>query len=229
MVRNTYIYPPAPSMRIIADIIEYTAQHMPKFNSISISGYHMQEAGATQALELAFTLADGLEYVRAALAKGMDVDAFAGRLSFFFAIGMNFYLEVAKMRAARLLWAALVKEFKPKIRQVDDAAHPLPDLRLVAHRAGPLQQRRPHRHRGDGRGVRRHPVAAHQLARRGHRPADRLLGPHRPQHPADPPGGDAHPSVVDPWGGSYMMESLTRGHGRRRPGRSSRRSRRWAA
>jgi len=114
MVRNTYIYPPSPSMRIIADIIEYTAQNMPKFNSISISGYHMQEAGATQALELAFTLADGKEYVKTAIAKGMDVDAFAGRLSFFFAIGMNFYLEVAKLRAARLLWWRIMKEFKPK-------------------------------------------------------------------------------------------------------------------
>jgi len=114
MVRNTYIYPPAPSMRIIADIIEYTATHMPKFNSISISGYHMQEAGATQALELAFTLADGEEYVKTAIAKGLDVDAFAGRLSFFFAIGMNFYLEVAKLRAARLLWWRIMKKFKPK-------------------------------------------------------------------------------------------------------------------
>jgi len=114
MVRNTYIFPPAPSMRIIGDIIEYTAQRMPKFNSISISGYHMQEAGANQALELAFTLADGKEYVKTALAKGLDVDGFAGRLSFFWAIGMNFYLEVAKMRAARLLWCRIMKEFNPK-------------------------------------------------------------------------------------------------------------------
>jgi len=114
MVRNTYIYPPAPSMRIIGDIIGYTAKHMPKFNSVSISGYHMQEAGATQALELALTLADGKEYVRTALATGMDVDEFAGRLSFFFAIGMNFYLEVAKLRAARLLWWRIMKDFAPK-------------------------------------------------------------------------------------------------------------------
>jgi methylmalonyl-CoA mutase len=114
MVRNTYIYPPEPSMRIIADIIGYTAKHMPKFNSISISGYHMQEAGATQALELAFTLADGREYVKTAIASGMDVDEFAGRLSFFFAIGMNFYLEVAKLRAARLLWWRIMDEFNPK-------------------------------------------------------------------------------------------------------------------
>ncbi|MBZ8142319.1 methylmalonyl-CoA mutase [Rubrivivax gelatinosus] len=117
MVRNTYIYPPEPSMRIVADIIEYTAHHMPKFNSISISGYHMQEAGANQALELAFTLADGKEYVKTATARGLDVDEFAGRLSFFWAIGMNFYLEIAKMRAARLLWCRIMKGFgakKPK-------------------------------------------------------------------------------------------------------------------
>ncbi len=111
MVRNTYIYPPAPSMRIVGDIIEYTARRMPRFNSISISGYHMQEAGANQALELAFTLADGKEYVKTALAKGLDVDDFAGRLSFFWAIGMNFYLEIAKMRAARLLWCRIMQGF----------------------------------------------------------------------------------------------------------------------
>jgi len=114
MVRNTYIYPPAPSMRIVADIIEYTAQRMPKFNSISISGYHMQEAGATAVQELAFTLADGLDYVRAALSKGLKVDEFAPRLSFFFAIGMNFFMEVAKLRAARFLWAKLMRQFDPK-------------------------------------------------------------------------------------------------------------------
>lgn len=114
MVRNTYIYPPAPSMRIVADIIAYTAKEMPKFNSISISGYHMQEAGATAVQELAFTLADGLEYVRAALSKGLDVDAFAPRLSFFFAIGMDFFMEVAKLRAARFLWARIMRRFEPK-------------------------------------------------------------------------------------------------------------------
>ena len=114
MVRNTYVYPPEPSMRIIADIIEYTATEMPKFNSISISGYHMQEAGANLVQELAYTLADGREYVRAALARGMDVDQFAGRLSFFFAIGMNFFMEIAKLRAARLLWTRIMSEFDPK-------------------------------------------------------------------------------------------------------------------
>jgi methylmalonyl-CoA mutase len=114
MVRNTYIYPPAPSMKIIADIIEYTSKNMPKFNSISISGYHMQEAGATAVQELAFTIADGLEYARSALAKGLDIDDFAPRLSFFFAIGMNFFMEISKLRAARLLWARVIKQFEPK-------------------------------------------------------------------------------------------------------------------
>ena len=111
LVRNTYIYPPEPSMRIVADIIEYTSKHMPRFNSVSISGYHMQEAGATAVQELGFTLADGLEYVRAAVGRGLDVDAFAGRLSFFFAIGMNFFMEIAKLRAARLLWARIMNRF----------------------------------------------------------------------------------------------------------------------
>ena len=113
MVRNTYIYPPEPSMRIVADIITYTATNMPKFNSISISGYHMHEAGATAVQELAFTLADGLEYVRSALDRGLDVDLFAGRLSFFFGIGMNFFMEVAKLRAARLLWTRIMSQFNP--------------------------------------------------------------------------------------------------------------------
>src|SRR6476619_1249411 len=115
MVRNTYIYPPAPSMRIVSDIFAYTSKRMPKFNSISISGYHMQEAGATADLELGYTLADGIEYVRAGIKAGLDIDSFAPRLSFFWAIGMNFFMEIAKMRAARLLWAKLIKdEFKPK-------------------------------------------------------------------------------------------------------------------
>ena len=113
MVRNTYIYPPKPSLRIISDIFAYTSAHMPKFNSISISGYHMQEAGATADLELAYTLADGVEYVRAGLAASLDVDRFAPRLSFFFGIGMNFFMEVAKLRAARVLWAKLMKDFNP--------------------------------------------------------------------------------------------------------------------
>ena len=114
MVRNTYIYPPAFSMKIIADIFEYTSKNMPKFNSISISGYHMQEAGATADIELAYTLADGLEYLRAGVNAGMDIDSFAPRLSFFWAISMNYFMEIAKMRAARMLWARIVKQFNPK-------------------------------------------------------------------------------------------------------------------
>ncbi|MFN5984624.1 MAG: methylmalonyl-CoA mutase [Fluviicola sp.] len=114
MVRNTYIYPPSPSMRIISDIFAYTSKHMPRFNSISISGYHMQEAGATASIELAYTLADGLEYLRAGIQSGMDVDSFAPRLSFFWAIGMNHFMEIAKMRAGRLIWSKLVNQFNPK-------------------------------------------------------------------------------------------------------------------
>jgi methylmalonyl-CoA mutase len=114
MVRNTYIYPPTPSMKIIADIFEFTSQNMPKFNSISISGYHMQEAGATADLEMAYTLADGWEYLRTGIAAGIDIDAFAPRLSFFWAQGKNHFMEVAKMRAARVLWAKIVKTFNPK-------------------------------------------------------------------------------------------------------------------
>ena len=164
MVRNTYIYPPKPSLRIISDIFAYTSAHMPKFNSISISGYHMQEAGATADLELAYTLADGVEYVRAGRAASLDIDRFAPRLSFFFGIGMNFFMEVAKLRAARVLWAKLMKAVRSEGRPLAVAAHPLPDFRLVARRAGRLQQRRAHLCRGDGGDARRHAVAAHQCA-----------------------------------------------------------------
>src|SRR4249919_221965 len=114
MVRNTYIYPPGPSMRIVTDIFAYTSEEMPKFNSISVSGYHMQEAGATQDLELAYTLADGVEYVRAGLKAGLTIDQFAPRISFFWAIGMNYFMEIAKLRAARMLWAKLIKPFAPQ-------------------------------------------------------------------------------------------------------------------
>ena len=139
MVRNTYIYPPEPSMRIVADIIDYTAREMPKFNSISISGYHMQEAGATLVQELAFTLADGREYVRAAIARGLDVDAFAGRLSFFFAIGMNFFMEAAKLRAARLLWSRIMEEFAPKKEASKMLRTHCQTSGVVVAGAGPLQ------------------------------------------------------------------------------------------
>ena len=201
-------------MRIVADIIEYTARHMPKFNSISISGYHMQEAGATQALELAFTLADGKEYVRAALARGMDVDDFAGRLSFFFGIGMNFYLEIAKLRAARLLWWRIMKEFKPKNPKSMM-------LRTHCQTSGwSLTEQDPYNNvvrtaiEAHGRGVRRHAVAAHQLVRRGDRAADRLLGAHRAQHPAHPAGRDAHHARDRSLGRLVHDGEADAGHGR---------------
>ena len=174
-VRNTYIYPPEPSMRIVCDIIAYCAAEMPKFNSISISGYHMHEAGATAVQELAYTLADGMEYVRVAKADGLDIDDFAPRLSFFFGIGMNLFMEVAKLRAARTLWHRIMTDLGAKKDEVQAAAHALPDERRQPHRAGRVQQHRPHHDRGAGGGARRHPVAAHQQLRRGDRAADRFL------------------------------------------------------
>ena len=132
MVRNTYIYPPTPSMRIISDIFAFASERMPKFNSISISGYHMQEAGATQDLELAYTLADGVEYVRAGQKAGLGIDRFAPRLSFFWAIGMNFFMEVAKLRAARMIWAKLMKAEGAKDARSLVIAHAFADLGLVA-------------------------------------------------------------------------------------------------
>jgi methylmalonyl-CoA mutase len=210
MVRNTYIYPPEPSMRIVADIIEYTAKQMPKFNSISISGYHMQEAGATTVQELAFTIADGLEYVRAARGKGLDVDAFAGRLSFFWCIGMNFYLEIAKMRAARRIWCERMKqEFAPKRAE---------SLMLRTHcqtSGASLTEQDP----------------MNNLIRTTIEAMAAVFGGTQSLHtngydeavslPTDAAARVARntqlilqeesgiPAVVDPWGGSYFMESLT--------------------
>ncbi|MFP8878863.1 MAG: methylmalonyl-CoA mutase [Myxococcota bacterium] len=209
MVRNTYIYPPEPSMRCVADIIEFTSQKMPKFNSISISGYHMHEAGATTVLELAFTLADGLDYVRAALSKGLGIDQFAPRLSFFWAIGMNFYLEIAKMRAARLLWAELIGQFEPK-----DPRSTM--LRTHCQTSGAsLTEQDPINN------VIRTTVEAMAAIFGGtqslHTNAyDEALG-----LPTDNTARTARntqlvlaeetgiPAVIDPWGGSYFMESLT--------------------
>jgi methylmalonyl-CoA mutase len=171
MVRNTYIYPPEPSMRIVGDVIAFCSEHMPRFNTVSISGYHMQEAGADAALELAYTLADGMEYVRTALARGLDVDAFAGRLSFFFGVGMQFYVEVAKLRAARAPLEPDHGGLRRSLGALEDAPHALPDIRLVADRAGSLQQHRPNDDRGHGRGLRRYAVPAHELLRRGAGPA----------------------------------------------------------
>ena len=190
MVRNTYIYPPAPSMRIISDIFSFTAERMPRFNSISISGYHMQEAGATADLELAYTLADGVEYLRAGLDAGLDIDRFAPRLSLL--LGDRDELLHGGRQDARGPGAvgaagAAVRPAGPQVAQPPD---PLPDQRLVADRAGRLQQRRPHLHRGDGRDPGPHPEPAHQRPRRGDRAAERLLRADRPQHPAAAPAGD---------------------------------------
>ena len=184
MVRNTYIYPPTPSMRIISDIFAYTAERMPRFNSISISGYHIQEAGATADLELAYTLADGVEYIRAGLEAGLDIDAFAPRLSFFWAIGMNFFMEVAKLRAARALWARLVRQFDPQNpKSLSLRTHSQTSgWSLTAQDV--FNNVAAHRHRGDGRDPGPHPVAAHQRPRRGDRAADRLLAPGSPATPS---------------------------------------------
>ena len=192
MVRNTYIYPPAPSLRIISDIFAFTSQNMPKFNSISISGYHMQEAGATQDLELAYTLADGVEYVRAGMEAGIPIDQFAPRLSFFWAIGMNFFMEVAKMRAARLLWAKLMKEFEPKdARSLSLRTHcQTSGWSLAAQDV--FNNVAAHHDRGDGGDAGAHAVAAHQCARRGAGAADRFLRPHRAQHADRAAAGKRH-------------------------------------
>ena len=210
MVRNTYIYPPTPSMRLVADIIEYTAKEMPKFNSISISGYHMQEAGATTVQELAFTIADGLEYARAAMSKGMDVDQFAGRLSFFWCIGMNFYLEIAKMRAARRIWAERMQsEFSPKESK---------SLMLRTHcqtSGASLTEQDPMNNviRTTIEGMAAVFGGTQSLHTNGYDEAVSL--------PTDTAARIARNTqlilqeesgitgVVDPWGGSYFMESLT--------------------
>ncbi len=209
MVRNTYIYPPKPSLRIISDIFAYTSAHMPKFNSISISGYHMQEAGASADLELAYTLADGVEYVRAGLAASLDVDRFAPRLSFFFGIGMNFFMEVAKLRAARAAVGEADEGVQSARRALAVAAHPLPDLGLVARRAGRVQQRVAHLRRGDGGDARRHAIAAHQRARRSLAlPTDFSARIARnTQIVLQRESGTTR--MIDPWGGSYYVERLT--------------------
>ena len=199
MVRNTYIYPPSFSMRIISDIFAYTSQKMPKFNSISISGYHMQEAGATADIELAYTLADGLEYIRAGVNAGIDIDAFAPRLSFFWAIGMNHFMEIAKMRAARMLWAKIVKSFGAKNPK---------SLALRTHcqtSGWSLTEQDPFNNVG-----RTCIEAAHQRPRRSHRTADRLLGTHRPQHTDLYTGGDQRLPQRRPVGRLLLRRSTHR-------------------
>ena len=193
MVRNTYIYPPEPSMRIVADIIEHATRHMPRYNSISVSGYHMHEAGATAVQELAFTLANGLEYVRAALAKGLAIDDFrAARQLLFRHRHEPFHGGRQAARRASPVGRA-DGAVRTRRRAFVDAAHSLPDLGRFPGRAGPLQQRHPHHRRGPGGGPGRHPESAHQRPRRGDRAADAFFGPHRAQHPTHLGRGDRHP------------------------------------
>lgn len=160
MVRNTYIYPPTASMRIIGDIFEYTSAYMPKFNSISISGYHMQEAGATADIELGYTLADGLEYLRTGTEHGLTIDQFAPRLSFFWAMGKNYFMEIAKMRAGRMLWAKIVNSFGPK-NQIYGFAYTFANFRLEPDRARSVQQYYAYLYRGYGSSFGAYPVAAY--------------------------------------------------------------------
>ena len=186
IAQKEWIVPPRPAVRIVIDMIEFCAKDMPRWNPVSISGYHIREAGATAVQELAFTLADGIGYVEECVERGMDVDYFAPRLSFFWDVHNDFFEEIAKFRAARRIWARTLKErFGAKKRELAAPAHPRPDGRRVAHRAAALQQRGPHRAPGAGGGARRHAVAAHQLARRDLRAAHRGGGPHRAAHPAD--------------------------------------------
>ena len=229
MVRNTYIYPPEPSLRIISDIFAYTSAQMPKFNSISISGYHMQEAGATADLELAYTLADGVEYVRAGLAAGLDIDRFAPRLSFFFGIGMNFFMEVAKLRAARVLWAKLMKPFDPRDpRSLSLRTHcQTSGWSLAAQDV--FNNVVAHRDRGDGGDAGPHPIAAHQRARRGAGAADRFLRAHRPQHPDLAAAGKRHHPHRSIRGAARSMSSGSPTISPTRPGATSTKSRSSAA
>ena len=209
MVRNTYIYPPVPSMRIIGDIIAYCSKNMPKFNTISISGYHMQEAGANAALELAYTLADGKEYIRTAIAAGLNIDEFAPRLSFFWGIGMNFYMEIAKMRAARLLWAEIVGEFSP-----DNPKSSM--LRTHCQTSGwSLTEQDPYNN------IVRTTIEAMVAVFGGTQSLHTNALDEAIALPSDFAARIARNTqlvlqeetgisqVVDPWGGSYMMESLT--------------------
>ena len=209
MVRNTYIYPPKPSMRIIGDIIAYCSENMPRFNTISISGYHMQEAGATTALELAYTLADGKEYIRTAIAAGLNIDDFAPRLSFFWGIGMNFYMEIAKMRAARLLWAEIVSEFSPTNPKSSM-------LRTHCQTSGwSLTEQDPYNN------IVRTTIEAMAAVFGGTQSLHTNALDEAIALPSDFAARIARNTqlvlqeetgisqVVDPWGGSYMMESLT--------------------
>ena len=211
IARGTYIYPPQASLRLVGDTFAYCAQALPRWNTISISGYHMAEAGATPAQEIAFTLANGIAYVEAALAAGLEVDQFAPRLSFFFVSRTTVLEEVAKFRAARRIWAHVMRDrFGAHEPQVADAALPHPDRRGAADRAAAGAQPRPGGRAGAGRRARRHAVAAHQLLRRGARAARRPKAARLALRTQQVLAYETDlTSTVDPFAGSYVVESLT--------------------
>ena len=211
IARGTYIYPPAQAMRIITDIFSYANEHVPEWNTISISGYHMREAGSTAVQEVAFTLANGMTYVQAAIDAGLDVDKFAPRLSFFFNAHSNFLEEVAKFRAARRMWARIMRDhFQRQESQVADAALPHPDRRLDADRAAAGEQHRPHRVAGDGGGARAEPsrcTPTPSTKRWRCPPSSRRASRCAPSRSS--PTNRARPQTIDPLAGSYYIESLT--------------------
>ena len=210
IARGTYIYPPQQAMRVITDMFAWANENVPEWNTISISGYHMREAGSTAVQEVAFTLGNGMAYVEAAIKAGLDVDKFAPRLSFFFNAHSNFLEEVAKFRAARRMWARIMREhFKAKNPQVVDAALPHPDRRFDSYRAATGKQHRAHRNSSDGGRVGRYAVAAHQFVRRSARPAHRTgarIALRTQQVIAYESGA---PQTIDPLAGSYYVEALT--------------------
>ena len=240
IARGTYIFPPRPSMRIITDIFEYCSKHVPSWNTISISGYHIREAGSTAVQEIAFTLANAIAYVQAAVDAGLDVDDFAPRLSFFWNGHNNFFEEAAKFRASRRMWHTIMTErFWSQEPEVEDAAIPHADRRLDTHRAAADEQRRARRDPVDGRSARWHPVAPHQRLRRSAQPADRDGGTHRAADTADHRlrvGGDRHSRPArrlvlcrvddrrnrNAWRGSTSTPSTTRGERSQRSSRASR-------
>ena len=229
VARGTYIYPPRPSMRLIIDTFSYCAEHLPNWNTISISGYHIREAGSTAVQEIAFTLANGIAYVEAALAAGLDVDDFAPRLTFFFNAHNNLFEEVAKYRAARRMWARIMSErFGAKDEKSQGAPIPHPDRRLDAHGPAAREQHRPGDRPGPGRRARGHPEPAHQRLRRSARPAHRAGGQDRP---ADPAGrrlrvGDRRHRRP---AGRVLLRRVPDRRGRAVPGPTSSGSTEWAA
>ena len=210
IAQKTFMCPPKPSLRLITDTVEFGTKEVPRWNTISISGYHIREAGSTAVQELAFTLADGIAYTQAAMDRGLNVDDFAPRFSFFFNSHLDFFEEIAKFRAARRMWAKIMRErFKAKDPAILVAALSHPDGRVFADRAAALQQYRENRAPGSGRGHGRNPVPSHQFPGRSAGHPDRGGCHHSAQNPADHRGGVGVANTIDPLGGSYFVEALT--------------------